>query len=801
MLLAFPLGKVVAQQTNSSDNRIISYQGSLSSHEGAPKNGIYQIVITLYTDEEGKQLVWQESYNATVTNGIFSVELGNGTTPLPSSQILDKPIWLGVTVGNTSEMRPLTRLGSSVFALAVAENSISSEKLQDGAVTRSKIGTDYVASVRIDGKKISGKGTSLNLESGPGMLLNYDEATNSLILSSNSGGIGGKQSPQWIGNNPCGNNNDGLDVTNTIGGGCLNTTTPLAPGYASIIGGKSNTASGQYSVVAGGNHNMASPLPWASIIGGLNNTASGVYSTIGGGRNNNASGDGSFIGGGGYSDNPYPPGIFGNTASGISSVVGGGYLNTAASKFTFIGGGESNITTGNYAAIGGGLNNEANFASVIGGGINNTASGYGSFVGGGGADGVANAGNTVSGNASAVVGGMNNSVSEDFSIIGGGHTNTIVGTLGAGNYAVIGGGEENTITGSHSTIGGGKNNQIPNSQQYTTISGGSDNTANGQSSVIGGGGGNIVNSLYSIVGGGFTNKVTGTYSAIVGGNINQVESDGSFIGGGYSNTISFEENPNVYSAIVGGTSNVINYTGTTNGGFSFIGGGQYNTINSSYGSILGGYQNTVKLDGYAASAQGDNTIANSWAQTVIGAFNVQSGSVPPNNNGSPLTNVNEKIFIVGNGINNSNRSNAFAVSYNGHSIVYGNNGGGSPSVRGATFQDNVVYAWGEIEPPATPWPGVPTPITPTADFGIANVMWMSPGVYEVILNVDDPDGNSITLGSICPVVTIRGDRVCRFVSCIPTGLPNRFQVAITQFTSGTCSPSDASFYVQVTGRP
>jgi hypothetical protein len=176
-------------------------------------------------------------------------------------------------------------------------------------------------------------------------------------------------------------------------------------------------ASGNYSVIAGGQ----------------SNTASGFGSVVGGGSLNTASGVVSVVGGGG-----------GNTASGYLSVVGGGQLNTASEESSVVGGGRENTASGTL--------------SVVGGGEGNTASGSHSFVGGG-------AGNTASELYSVVGGGQSNIASGIYGFVGGGQSNTASGTL-----SVVGGGELNHASGSHSVVGGGYLNTA--SGAYSAIPGG-----------------------------------------------------------------------------------------------------------------------------------------------------------------------------------------------------------------------------------------------------------------------------------------------------------------------------------------
>ena len=109
--------------------------------------------------------------------------------------------------------------------------------------------------------------------------------------------------------------------------------------------------------------------------------------------------------------------------------------------------GATQVASGNYSVIGGGLNNTASgLVATVGGGSHNTASGSYATVGGGSA-------NTASGNGATVGGGGNNTASALAATVGGGGYNTA-----SGNYATVGGGENNIASGNYSVVLGGRGN-------------------------------------------------------------------------------------------------------------------------------------------------------------------------------------------------------------------------------------------------------------------------------------------------------------------------------------------------------
>ena len=108
-----------------------------------------------------------------------------------------------------------------------------------------------------------------------------------------------------------------------------------------------------------------------------------------------------------------------------------------------------------------------------------------------------------------------------------------------------------------------------------------------------------------------------------------------------------------------------NYT-TASGNWSTAFG--RNTTASGYYSTAFGYYTTAS--GYCSTAFGDTTIANQDGQFVIGTYNVADASASPAVHPSGSTYGNY-AFIIGNGKDKNNRSNALAVDWKGNIIASG----------------------------------------------------------------------------------------------------------------------------------
>lgn len=105
-----------------------------------------------------------------------------------------------------------------------------------------------------------------------------------------------------------------------------------------------------------------------------------------------------------------------------------------------------------------------------------------------------------------------------------------------------------------------------------------------------------------------------------------------------------------------------------------------NSIASGASSHAEG-MNTV-ASGSQSHAGGDHTIAQGMDQTVIGMYNIPMGS-------SHQLDIGDPLFIIGNGFDDSNRSNAFTVDWNGNVNIPA---GGKYKINGSNLSASHVGA-------------------------------------------------------------------------------------------------------------
>ncbi len=444
-------------------------------------------------------------------------------------------------------------------------------------------------------------------------------------------------------------------TANTNGGAnamVLGTNNIASGDYSIVGGGQYNRARGVYSVIAGGGGEILSDTSsavgdFSTISGGARNLATGAASTIAGGYEQVASGGSAFIGGGNYNqataDGATISGGTFHQASGMWSTIAGGQNNRARGLRSTVGGGggitaDSNSTIGDYSVIAGGRRNRANgLSSTIAGGYSNIADGIYSSIGGGRSnstfldDATVGGGNhNVAGDYYATVsGGGYNFAYGQFSVIaGGGGDDSTESNNATGNYSVIGGGYNNnahgdasciaggyyhTASGNSATIGGGYRNT--STSFYTTVGGGTYNDATGQYATIGGGRYNDVAGNRSTVGGGNVNTITtgSDYSTIAGGGYNTVGDDYNFIGGGGGTNADSGNFLNAYASVIGGgVANWMDHDSISTW-YGVIGGGRNNFVGDTCATIPGGSGNTA----YASYAFAAGRNASAWNR---GAF-------------------------------------------------------------------------------------------------------------------------------------------------------------------------------------
>jgi hypothetical protein len=635
---------------------IITYQGKLTL-QGTDVSGERTITARLYANVEGTEQVWEGTYKTYITDGIFALPLGAGKYPLPDPTKLDKQLWVGITIDGI-ELRPLTQLTSSPYALNVADKSITKAKLADDVF-----------------------------------------------------GALGNQDPQIWDNANGGTNNISSARMDFIGGGESNTITTTVPdtiGSWDIVGGgkynKIDTLT-EYNIIGGGKRNIINPnVSFASILGGDTNSISESFGSIGGGGFNRVKQGFGTIGGGyfnavdsfsaipggrslslnkfsfGFNGDEKPTRSVDLATNGLGHIAYIGNVNTylantdnTARELRFY---EPNSNTpvgdvftvtdlGHYTAFKAQLQ-EVNITYQLPATDGQTGSvlttdGYGSLYWEyllDDDDDWQLTGNTSTVPGTNFLGTRDNQPLElrvfnqgvlgegtgrvmrfepnstSANILGGYNGNKIISSVGSyigsggslqdtnvinnGDFNVVVGGKNNVINtmqpghypNSYSYIGGGSGNLIdsysaPQDVSYSTIVGGKNNYTLERGVFIGGGEENLADEDWAVVTGGIQNHARSEYTTV---------------GGGIGNKVGLSHDEGIGSAILGGRSNII--TGT----YSIIGAGDSNFIgNCAFSTITGGNFNYINVLGSLSFIGGGGGYVS--AQKGATTYNIRAGNL------------------------------------------------------------------------------------------------------------------------------------------------------------------------------
>ena len=438
----------------------------------------------------------------------------------------------------TTDLTPITVDGNSVSiasdptATTQAMAVIQSSTLNSGIAIVPN-GTGAITAQVPDGTATGGNARGINAVD-----LQISRNLNTEVASGDYGAVimGGQQNTAsgWWSVVGGGFRNKSSSTNSTIAGGDRNNATALR---STIGGGKENNATSESSTVSGGQSNTATSGTHATVVGGKDNTSSGQYSCSGG-NGSIASGQGSFSFGnisGGNANSATGGGSVaigngnralaaGAVAMGTQSYVTGadavGIGRQARAEGDFAVAFSKNSATSNYSTVSGGQSNTASTGShaTVVGGYDNTSSGQYSVSGGNT--------NTVSGAESTAFGfGNSVSTSRSFAV---GMNNSLSGLRRS--FAI---GEANTVTGFDGSTAIGKFNNVSGEDGAMGL--GSINTVSGRRGVALGGDNNVSGDFSGAYG--FTNTVSTTNSFAYGKSNNLFSQDNT-IALGYDNKVS-----------------------------------------------------------------------------------------------------------------------------------------------------------------------------------------------------------------------------------------------------------------------
>lgn len=98
---------------------LINYQGKLTDSGGNSLDGVFSMTFLLYSASSDGSSLWNETQSVSVTDGIYSIELGS-VSPFPAGLFDNAALYLEVVIGGET-LSPRQPLTSTAFAMKAAD--------------------------------------------------------------------------------------------------------------------------------------------------------------------------------------------------------------------------------------------------------------------------------------------------------------------------------------------------------------------------------------------------------------------------------------------------------------------------------------------------------------------------------------------------------------------------------------------------------------------------------------------------------------------------------------------------------
>ncbi len=618
----------------------INYQGKLGDPSGNPLTGIYSFRFRFYSQATGGTLLATDAtYNGanaiTVTNGLYSVQIGSLTAGGLSEQVFLTPeTWLevdvnaGTTYVGAETLAPRERLAAVPYAF----RSVNSEKLGIGVAIAT-----FTAAGNLDlpygltastGSFTNTAGFSILTSSG----INVSGGVYATFFSGNGAGLSGISSVES--NTFISSKTFTAAVGLATAGGSvgIGTTSPAtlldvngAAQFGAGVTKSTFTATGALNLADNAAITLTGPTAYFSS--GSSVTASAFFgngaglSGISSVESNTFTSSKTFTADVGLATAGGSVGIGTTSPATLLDVNGAAQFGAGVTKSTFTAspGGATyalQLSSGMTIAGGGPINLTPNSFIRFGDGTTQTtagASGANGWSKTGAIIALAAPADNVVVQSTLTVQGNAFSVGTSTLVVSGGKVG--IGTTNPQAALEVAGqirhswGIVSEGVGYGAVVG---NARGTGANDLQTSRSAAFEVASGNYATISGGENNRANNPYSAVGGGYGNTTLGDYATVAGGNNNTSGAYGATVAGGIGNSA----NGN-YSVVAGGQSNIINSN------HSAVGGGSSNMASGSYSAVPGGLGNTASgANSFAAGNRAKATAQGSfvWADSQAADF-------------------------------------------------------------------------------------------------------------------------------------------------------------------------------------
>ena len=125
----------VASMCRADVPLLLNYQAALEMSEATRQDSTVQVSFAIYASSAGGTEIWAETHHLTLVDGRFHVLLG-GVTPLAHTLFSSPDRYLGVRIGDDTELVPRQRIVSVAYAIrAVDADDVSGRDITPMSVT------------------------------------------------------------------------------------------------------------------------------------------------------------------------------------------------------------------------------------------------------------------------------------------------------------------------------------------------------------------------------------------------------------------------------------------------------------------------------------------------------------------------------------------------------------------------------------------------------------------------------------------------------------------------------------------